>query len=154
MDGGEVGQLAIRCRNDCRGELELLDRIGHPAFAEALPRERGDAARAEHRPHRHLDRAGIRAGNDADAVRIGDLEHLARQIDRALEARLADLGAMRTAKRSGGELVGGPARRLGAGAGREKRPRRLHPGADNINHGDSPHRERAPRWDGVARSRQ
>ena len=117
IDRGEVGQRAIR-RLEHRGiELELFDRIGHPAFAEAFPSEQRGRTGAEHRPHRHLDRAGIRAGNDADAVRGRHLQHLARQVDRILQPALAELAAMRAAERSDGELFRCPARRLRAGAG-------------------------------------
>ena len=39
------------------------------------------------------------AGHDADAVVGGDLQHLAGEVDRALEARLAGLCAVRAAER-------------------------------------------------------
>ena len=46
IDRGEVGQLAIIGAITVGVELQLLDRVGHPAFAEALPGEHG------HRPRR------------------------------------------------------------------------------------------------------
>ena len=105
-------------------ELQLLDRVGDPAFAEAFPGQAGDRPRAEHRPHRQLERAGVGAGDDADAVGVGKLEHLAHQVDAMLQPLLAERAAVRAAESVGEELVGAPARRLGAGAGREIRPRR------------------------------
>src|SRR3546814_6659513 len=70
-----------------------------PAFAEAFPRQQRRLARSEQRPHRHFHRAGIRAGNDADQVRVWHLQDFAGEIDRALQPGLADLGAVRAAKR-------------------------------------------------------
>ena len=81
-------------------QLELLDDVGDPALAEALPGEHVDAARAEQRPQRHLDGAGVGGRHDADAVVGRHFEHLARQIDRAFELGLAGLGAVRAPERS------------------------------------------------------
>ena len=80
--------------------FSCLTDVGHPAFAEALPGEHGDRPRAEHRPHRHLDRAGVGAGDDADQVAVGDAQHLAGQLDRVAEPRLAELRAVRAAERA------------------------------------------------------
>ena len=122
IDLGEIGQLAVGRLQRARVlELELLDDVGDPAFAEALPRQHVDAARAEQRPQRHLDRAGVGAGRDADAIVGGNAEHFARQVDRVLELGLAELGAMRAAERRVLEGFGGPAGPLGAGAGRKTR---------------------------------
>ena len=90
--------MAVVGADDGRVELKLLRGVGDPALAEALPSERRHGARAEHRPHRHFKGAGVRARNDADAVRIGQLQHLAHQVDAELQARLADLGAVRPAE--------------------------------------------------------
>lgn len=102
-------------------KLELLDDIGDPAGAEALPTDHVDAAGAQQRPERHLDGAGIGGRHDADAVIGGDLQHLARQVDRSFQLVLADLGAVRAAERGVGEVLEGPAGALGARAGREVR---------------------------------
>ena len=100
IDLRQVGQLAVVGFEDARIlELQLLDHVGHPAGAEALPGKHVDAARAEQRPQRHLDRAGIGSRHDADAVVGWDLQHLARQRDCLLELRLADLCAMRASER-------------------------------------------------------
>ncbi len=80
-------------------ELQLLDHVGDPAGAEALPGDHVDAALAEQRPQRHLDGAGVGRRHDADAVVGRNLKHLAGQLDRLLELGLADLGAMRAAER-------------------------------------------------------
>ena len=152
VDLAEVGKLAVIGADDGRVELQLLDRIGHPAFAEALPGEAGDRPGAEHRPHRHFERAGVGPGDDADAVSVGQLEHLAHQVDAELQPLLAEAAAMRPAEHlrvsslSGlqpGGLAQGPDEKYG----RAGRTWRL------VNHSISPHREHAPRWDGVARRR-
>ena len=72
-DLAQIGQLAIIGAHHGRFDLELLDRVGHPAFAEAFPGEGGDRPSAKHRPHGHLERAGVGRGNDADAMRAGKL---------------------------------------------------------------------------------
>ena len=95
----EVGQLAVGGLDDAGVvELELLDHVGDPAFAEAFPGQHVDAAGAEHRPQRHLDGAGIGGGHDADAVIGGHVQQLAGQVDGELQARLAELGAVRAAE--------------------------------------------------------
>jgi hypothetical protein len=75
--------------------------------------------RPEHGPHRHFDRAGIRSGDDADAVGGGDAEDFAGELDRVDQPALAELGAMGAAERAEREALGVPARRLGAGTGRK-----------------------------------
>ena len=96
----EVRQFAIgRVEGSDISELELLDDIGDPAGAKTFPAHHVDAAGAEQRPERHLDGAGIGGRHDADAVIGGNLQHLARQVDCALELVLADLGAVRAAER-------------------------------------------------------
>ncbi len=122
IDLAEVGQLAVR-RLQHRGvlELELLDDVGDPAFAERFPGQHGHRPRAEQRPQRHLDRAGIGGRHDADAIVGGNLQHFAGEIDGALELRLADLGSVRAAEGCVGEGLQAPAGALGAGAGRKVR---------------------------------
>ena len=110
-------------------ELQLLDDVGDPAFAESSPRPAWSTGRApEQRPQRHFDRAGVGGRHDADAIIGGDLQHLAREIDGALELRLADLGAVRAAESCVGEGLQAPAGALGAGAGGEVRDGRPHAG--------------------------
>ena len=120
VDGGKVGQLAIVGTDHGRVELQLLGGVRHPAFAEAFPGQRRHRAGAQHRPHRHFEGTGVATRHDADAVGVGQVQQLAHQVDAVGEAGLADLGAVRTAERLGGQLGGIPARRLGAGTGREK----------------------------------
>ena len=122
MHAGEVGDFAI-----ARGELgrilqlQLIDDIAGPGFAEGFPGQCGDGPRAEQRPQRHFDRAGIGCRHDADLVIGGNPKHLARQFDRELELGLADFRAMRTAKSGIREILGAPAGALGAWAGRKVR---------------------------------
>ncbi len=78
-------------------ELQFLDDVADPAFAEGFPGDRGDRPRAQQRPQRHFDRAGIGGRHDADPVTGGDFKHFACQLDRELELGLADFRAMRTA---------------------------------------------------------
>ena len=67
-------------------ELQLLDHVGDPAGAEALPGEHGDRPRAEQRPHRHFERAGVGGGDDAEPVVGGQAEQRVRPVDRLAEA--------------------------------------------------------------------
>ena len=124
VDLAQIGKLAIVGPKDGRVQFELLDRVGDPSFAEAFPSQGGHPTLAEHGPHGHLERAGVAAGNDADPVRLGKPKQFAHQVDAILKPRLAERAAVRAAQDFGVELVGGPARRLGAGAGREIRPGR------------------------------
>src|SRR3546814_16430757 len=89
----QVGKLAVIGAEDRRVELELLGGIGDPAFAEALPRQRRGRTGAEHRPHRHFQAAGVHARKDADAVGVGQLQHVAHPV--------ADMGEERLACRTG-----------------------------------------------------
>jgi hypothetical protein len=69
----QIGQLAVIGADHGRIELELLDRIGHPAFAEALPGERRDG-RAPSIVHIAISNAPVsEPGDDADAVGVGQL---------------------------------------------------------------------------------
>ncbi len=102
-------------------ELQLLDDVGHPAFAEGFPGDRRHRARTKQRPQRHLDRTGVGCRHDADLVVGGDFQHVARQLDGELELGLADLRAMRAAKGGIPEIFGGPAGALGTGAGGKMR---------------------------------
>ncbi len=57
-------------------------------------------------------------------MRVGQFEALAHQVDAELQPLFAQRAAMRAAENSGIDLIGAPARRLGAGTGREMRARR------------------------------
>ena len=117
---GEIDDAAVgRLQYPRVGEFQLLYGVGDPALAEALPGHDVDGPGAEQRPHRHLDRARIRARHDADPVIGGDLEKLAGEVDRQLQLGLADLGAVRAAERRILQRLEGPAGALGAGARRE-----------------------------------
>ncbi len=122
IDLGEIGDLAVsRVQLGDVLELQFLDDVADPALAEGFPGDRGDGPRAEQRPQRHFDRAGIGGRHDADPVIGGHFKHFARQLDRELELGLADLRAMRTAERCVFEILGVPAGALGTGAGRKMR---------------------------------
>ena len=78
IDRREIGQPAVVGLDDARiGELELLHHIGDPAGAETFPGDHVDAARAEQRPQRHLDGAGVGGRHDADPVVGRHLEDFA-----------------------------------------------------------------------------
>ncbi len=114
----EVGQVAVgRGQHPAVVELQLLGRVGRPALAEALPDQHVDGPGAEHRPHRHLEGAGVGGGHDADAVVGRHAEQARGAVDHVLELRLRLRGAVRAAEEgAGGDRLGGPARALGAGA--------------------------------------
>ena len=130
VDLREIGNLAVRRAEDAQIlDLELLLDIGDPAFAEAFPGQRVDAARAEQRPEDHLDRARIGGRRDGEAVIFRHPQKGARAGDDFLEAGLAELRAMRAPEqrilqrrhgitgalgtRTRGEIrAGGPALRL------------------------------------------
>ena len=83
IDAGQVRQFAVgRFQRPRVLDPQLPDNVGDPAVAKAFPGEHVNAASAEHCPQRHLDRAGVRAGRNADAVVRRDPQHLAGQIDR------------------------------------------------------------------------
>ena len=162
IDPAEVADLAIIGGADFGIELQLLGDVGHPAGAEALPRQHGHRPRAEQRPDRHLHRAGVGGGDDAEPV-VGGQAAAARGCARSLRRSLALPIAPRCERPSAAVSsdCGRPARRLGAGTGREIRAlgrvagfagaRRA--GGSSVSQCHSPRRELAPRWDGVARSR-
>ena len=122
IDLGEIGDFTIAGveLGDVL-QLQFLDDVADPALAEGFPGERGDGPRAEQRPQRHFDRAGIGRRHDADAVIRRHFQHFTRQVDRKLQLGLADLRAMRTAESCVLEILGVPAGALGAGAGGEMR---------------------------------
>src|SRR3546814_18151605 len=117
-----------------RVEVDMFGGNGDPAPTEGLPPKLLHRGRAEQRTQRRFGGASVRSGNDAEAVGVGQLQHLAHQVDAILEARLADLRAMRTAERFGGNFFGGPARRLRAGTGRESGARRAHLRLRGVSH--------------------
>jgi hypothetical protein len=97
---GKVRQFAIGRAERARVlKLQLLDDVRHPAFTKAFPGENIDASRAEERPQRHFYGAGVGARGDADAVVGGNAQNFASKVDCEFELGLADLGAMRAAKR-------------------------------------------------------
>ena len=135
IERGHVHDLAVIGLMDTRIELELLDRVGHPAGAEALPGDHLDRALSEQRPHRHLEGAGVGGGHDPDAVIVGHAEDLAGAVDRGLELGLARLGAVRAPERGVTEAVERECGDLGAGAGREIRVCRPHGRFRRVSHG-------------------
>jgi len=76
-----------------------------------------DGARAEERPQRHFDCAGIGGRHDPDTVIGGHFQHFTGEIDGALELCLAELGAVRASESCVGKGLEAPAGALGAGAG-------------------------------------
>ena len=115
-------------------ELELLDDVGHPTFAEGFPGEHGYRTRSEQRPKRHFDGAGVGRRHDADAIRRGDLKDLAGQIDGALELGFAGFRAVRASEDGVAEGLRVPAGALGTGAGGKMRHKRPHGGHGNCHH--------------------
>ena len=101
VDLREIGQLAVaRLEHAHVVELELLEDVGDPALAEALPGQHVDAARrraattAPSRPRRCRTPARCRCGSRRGSPRIG-----ARPVDHLGEPGLAVGGAVRAAER-------------------------------------------------------
>ena len=94
---------AQRVQNDVANELGAHDAAKRQQYAAALQRDTNDLnrQRAEHRPHGHLDRAGVGGGHDADQEVVRHLQHLTGAVDGLLQPALADLGAVRAAERRG-----------------------------------------------------
>ena len=135
IDLGQIHDLPIVGRADGRVQLQLLDRVRDPALAEAFPGEHFNRARAQHGPHRHLDRAGVRTRHDADAVVGGHAQHLARQVDRLRQLGLADGMAMRAAERRACKHVQRKMGDLGARARGKTRIDRPRCRSRRIEHG-------------------
>src|SRR3546814_13142277 len=87
---------------------------------EAFPCDHSDRLDTQHGPHRHFDSTGIRTRHNANAMRIRHAKHFTGEVDGELKAVLAQLRAVRAAKRIRGQLFGRPARGLCAGARRKK----------------------------------
>jgi hypothetical protein len=141
IDGRKIRQLAVSGGDLAHVvELQLLDHVGDPAFAEALPGHHVGAAGAEHRPHRHLDGAGVRRRHDADAVVVGHAENFAGQVDRLLELGFADLGPVRAAESRVKERFGRPTGTLRAGTRRKTGIGRTHVRLGYCRHNGYPSR--------------
>ena len=98
-------------------QLQLIDDIGHPAFAKGFACEHIDAALAEQRPKVHFDRTGVRAGDDADAITGRNLQKLTGELDGELQPGLGDRRPVRAGDRRILEVLDLPARALGARSG-------------------------------------
>src|SRR3546814_8730503 len=97
------------------------DLVGRPGLAEILPGQHVDPARAEQRPQRHLDGAGVGSRHDGDAVVLGDAEDSAVAVAHLVELRLAARRPVRAAEIGAAQHLRRPARTLDAGTGRELR---------------------------------
>ena len=116
IDRSEIDDLAIIGGFDVCVDLELFHDIRDPTRAKAFPGQHLDLALAQKRPQRHLDRTGIRRGNNADLVIGGDAQHLTRAFDRGLQLVLANGGTVAAAQRGIGELFERECGGFGAGA--------------------------------------
>ena len=95
----EVGQLAVgRVMTRASSSFSCLTTSVTQSLPKLSQASRSTGRGAEHRPQRHLDGAGVGGRHDADEVIGGDLEHLAGAVDRSLQARLAELRAVRAAE--------------------------------------------------------
>ncbi len=153
IDRGEVGQLAVgRLQHARIRQLELLDDVVRPAGAEAFEGQDIDAAGAEQRPQRHLDRAGVGRRHDAELPVGRHAEDGARAVDHLGEARL------RLAWRDGCGRAARRRARPGESRDAWRRGRRRNrdwpdgcPACAAIAMTALPFRREAPRWGGVAR---
>src|SRR3546814_15126524 len=98
IDGVEVGQFAIAGLQRRSVELQLLDGIRDPAFAEAFPCDHSDRLDTQHGPHRPYDSNGIRTRQTANAMRIRPATHFTGGVDGDLKAILAQLARVRPDK--------------------------------------------------------
>ena len=89
-------------------------RAGGSGMAAAV-----DAARAQKRPQRHLERTGVGARHDRDEKVLRQSEERLRALDGELEDRLALFRPVRAADECGAEGIGRPAGVLGARSRRE-----------------------------------
>ena len=124
VDRGEIGQLRRnRARTTFASSFSCLTTsVTQPS--PKLSQASRVTGRAPSRVHSAISTAPVsEAGTMPMRCVGGDAQHVPGQLDGVAEPRLAELRAVRAAERSGGELFGGPARRLRAGAGREKGPR-------------------------------
>ena len=127
IDLGQVRQLAVGgVQHLDVGQFQLLGDVRHPVLAEGFEGQQLHGPRAQHRPHGHLDGAGVRARDDADQIVGRDLQHLAGAVDGFLQPRLAQLGAVRAAENGAVQIFRFPSGSLGARAGRELGTRRAH----------------------------
>src|SRR5690606_24023106 len=101
--------------------FQMIGNILAPIFAEHIPAQHIDAARAQHRPQRHFYRAGIRGRDDAAYIVIRDAEQSFMPCDDVLELRLAVRGAVRAPEERTRQGIEAPARALGTGPGRKIR---------------------------------
>src|SRR5690606_32203382 len=123
-DGPEVGQRAVVGLERAQIlEAQLVARVGQPALAETLPGQDVDAPRAEQAPHGHFEGAGVGAGDDADAIVVGQAEQRARAVEYLGETRLAGRRAVGAADQRVLERRKRPPRALGGRSRSETRVR-------------------------------
>ena len=131
----EIGDFAIRRLEDTGVfEFELLHRVGDPVFGKTFPGKQVHRAGAQKRPQRHLDGAGIGGRHNAQPVIGGQAQKLLGAVDRILELGFAGFGAVGASHQRAFEGFCRPARPLGAGSGRKKRPRGTHSRENYISH--------------------
>ena len=132
---------------DVRRQLQFLRDVAGPFAAEAFPRQHVDAARAEQRPQRHLDRAGIGGRHDAEAIVGGNAEHIAAELDDFGELGLAGGRSMRSSEHGVMRGFRGSSR----GAWRRVRTKNAAaPAAMRVCSSSRPFQNGALRWGSVA----
>ncbi len=121
VDAREINDLAVLSDLGLCVDFQLLDHVSYPARAERLPCQHLDFACAQHRPHGHFHRAGVRRGNDTDFVIGGDVQNFAGGFDRLFQLCLANSGTVRAAQGRISQLIKRESRVLGTGARRKTR---------------------------------
>ena len=95
VEARQINDLAIVGDDRARIlQLQMLDDVDHPMFAECFPGDDVDGPRAEQRPQGRLDGAGVGAGHDGDAIIGRNLQNFAGQLNGLLQPGFADSGAM------------------------------------------------------------
>ena len=150
VDPAQVRDLAIVGGAHLGVELELLDHIGDPAGAEAFPGEHRHGPRAQQRPQGQLHRPGVGGGDDAEPI-VGREGRAAHGCARSLAASRALPSAERCERPSERVSSSAADQPGGLAQGPEEKKGRAGKRGGTVNQIHSPHREHAPRWDGVAR---
>ena len=117
-DFREIGKRAEgRFKGAYVFQLQLLGDVLNPGLAENFPTQHVDAARAEQRPHRHFNRAGVGGGDKRELVILRHTEDGFRFVDDFHDALDADARAVRAPDQRAFQCIERPAGALGAGAG-------------------------------------
>ena len=124
VHASQIDNLAVGRSFFGRVDLELFQRIGDPAGAEAFPCQHFNMPLAEHSPHGHLIGTGVGRRHDGDFVVGRYAQNFARRLDRFQQLGFAGCGAVASAQGRVRQLCQIKCGGFGAWAGRKTRIRR------------------------------